>query len=83
MTIGWLGLTMFTGFLFIFGVIRKKAAIVLLATAAGTLNIASVMSLVQMIVFALVIMIYVPSVAIIAALVRETGRKNALLITFL
>ena len=80
-TVGWLGLPMFTGFLFIFGVLRKEAALVLLATAAGTLNIASVMTPVQMIVFAFVIMIYVPCVATIAALVRETGWKNALLIT--
>jgi len=81
-TVVWLGLPAFTGFLFIFGVLRKEAALVLLATAAGTLNIQSVMSPVQMIVFALVIMIYVPCVATIAALVRETGWKRAGLITF-
>jgi len=81
-TVVWLGLPAFTGFLFIFGVIRKEAALVLLATTAGTLNIRSVMSPVQMIVFALVIMIYVPCVATIAALIRETGWKNATLIAF-
>jgi ferrous iron transport protein B len=80
-TVIWLGLPAFTGFLFIFGVIRKEAALVLLTTAAGTSNIRSVMSPVQMIVFALVIMIYVPCVATIAALLRETGWKNAALIT--
>jgi len=81
-TVVWLGLPAFTGFLFIFGVIRKEAALVLLATAAGTSNIRSVMSPVQMIVFALVIMIYIPCVATIAALLRETGWKNAALISF-
>jgi len=81
-TVVWLGLPAFTGFLFIFGVLRKEAALVLLATAAGTLNIQSVMSPVQMIVFALVIIIYVPCVATIAALIRETGWKRAGLITF-
>jgi ferrous iron transport protein B len=35
-----------------------------------------------MIVFALVIMIYVPCVATIAALIRETGWKRAGIITF-
>jgi ferrous iron transport protein B len=50
-------------------------------TAAGTVDIRSAMSPVQMIVFALVIMIYVPCVATIAALVRETGWKKAGLIT--
>lgn len=81
-TVVWLGLPAFTGFLFIFGVLRKEAALVLLTTAAGTLNIKVVMSPVQMIVFALVIMIYVPCVATIAALVREIGWKKAGLITF-
>jgi ferrous iron transport protein B len=80
-TVVWLGLPAFTGFLFIFGILRKEAALVLLMTAAGTLDIRSVMSPVQMIVFALVIMIYVPCVATIAALIRETGWKNAALIT--
>jgi ferrous iron transport protein B len=81
-TVVWLGLPAFTGFLFIFGVIRKEAALVLLATAAGTVDIRAVMSPVQMIVFALVIMIYIPCVATIAALIRETGWKNATLIAF-
>ena len=80
-TVVWLGLPAFTGFLFIFGVIRKEAALVLLTTAAGTLDIRAVMSPVQMVVFALVIMIYVPCVATIAALIRETGWKNAALIS--
>ena len=81
-TVIWLGLPAFTGFLFIFGVLRKEAALVLLMTAAGTVDIRSAMSPVQMIVFALVIMIYVPCVATIAALIRETGWKKAGLITF-
>jgi ferrous iron transport protein B len=80
-TVVWLGLPAFTGFLFIFGVLRKEAALVLLMTAAGTVDIRSAMSPVQMIVFALVIMIYVPCIATIAALVRETGWKKAGLIT--
>jgi ferrous iron transport protein B len=81
-TVVWLGLPAFTGFLFIFGVIRKEAALVLLATAAGTANIRAVMSPMQMVVFAFVIMIYVPCIATIAALIRETGWKNAALISF-
>lgn len=81
-TVLWLGLPAFTGFLFIFGILRKEAALVLLMTAAGTTDIRSVMSPVQMIVFALVIMIYVPCVATIAALIREIGWKKAGLITF-
>ena len=80
-TVVWLGLPAFTGFLFIFGILRKEASLVLLTTAAGTLDIRSVMSPVQMIVFALVIMIYIPCVATIAAMVREIGWKRAVYIT--
>jgi ferrous iron transport protein B len=77
----WLGLPAFTGFLFIFGILRKEAALVLLTIVAGTSDISSVMSPLQMVVFALVIMIYVPCVATIAAMVKETGWKHALEIT--
>ncbi|MDH7517814.1 MAG: ferrous iron transport protein B [Candidatus Thermoplasmatota archaeon] len=81
-TVVWLGLPAFTGFLFIFGVLRKEAALVLLATAAGTTNISQVMSPLQMIIFALVIMIYIPCIATIAAIVKEAGWKRAISITF-
>lgn len=82
-TVIWLGLPAFTGFLFIFGILRKEAALVLLITASGTTDISSVMSPIQMIIFALVIMIYVPCIATIAALVQETGWKKASFITFI
>jgi ferrous iron transport protein B len=81
LTVVWLGLPAFTGFLFIFGVLRKEAALVLLITVAGTTDISSVMSPLQMVVFTLVIMIYVPCIATIAAMIRETGWKRALEIT--
>ncbi len=79
--VAWLGLPVFTGFLLIFGILRKEAALVLLASAAGTMDISTVMSPVQMIVFAFVVMVYVPCIATIAALVRETGWRHAFLIT--
>jgi ferrous iron transport protein B len=81
-TVFWLGLPAFTGFLFIFGVLRKEASLILLMTAAGTTDIRTAMSPIQMIVFALVIMIYIPCVATIAALLREIGWKKTSLITF-
>ena len=80
-TVIWLGLPAFTGFLFIFGILRKEAALVLLTVVAGTSDISSVMSPLQMVIFALVIMIYVPCTATIAAMVKETGWKHALEIT--
>ncbi len=81
LTVVWLGLPAFTGFLFIFGVLRKEAALVLLITVAGTTDISSIMSPLQMVVFTLVIMIYIPCIATIAAIVREIGWKRALEIT--
>lgn len=80
-TVTWLGLPAFTGFLLIFGILRKEAVLVLLATAAGTLDISTVMTPVQMVVFALVMMIYIPCVATIAVLIRETGWKKTIIIT--
>jgi len=53
----------------------------MLATLLGTANFAQVLSPVQMIVFTLVVMFYVPCVATIAALVKEFGLKKAFLVT--
>ena len=81
LTVWWLGLPAFTGVLFILGILRKEAAVVLLAGVAGTVNIPSVMSPVQMFVFCLVMMLYIPCIATITALGRETGWRNAAAIT--
>jgi ferrous iron transport protein B len=80
-TVLWLGLPAFTGVLFILGILRKEAAVVLLASVAGTVDIPSVMAPVQMFVFCLVMMLYIPCIATITALGRETGWKNAGAIT--
>ena len=80
-TVWWLGLPAFTGVLFILGILRKEAAVVLLAGVAGTVNIPSVMSPVQMFVFCLVMMLYIPCIATITALGRETGWRTAAIIT--
>jgi ferrous iron transport protein B len=80
-TVAWLGLPAFTGVLFLLGILRKEAAVVLLASVAGTVNIPSVMTPVQMFVFSLVIMLYIPCIATITALIKETGWKLAGLMT--
>ncbi|UCH87990.1 MAG: ferrous iron transport protein B [Thermoplasmata archaeon] len=81
-TVVWLGLPAFTGILLIFGFLRKEAALVLMATVAGTTNFATVMTPEQMFVFALVITLYVPCLATITVLAKDLGWKNALTITF-
>ncbi|MEW5937705.1 MAG: ferrous iron transport protein B [Candidatus Thermoplasmatota archaeon] len=80
-TVLWLGLPSFTGVLLILGTLRKEAALVLLATVAGTMDIATFMSPLQMVVFSFVVMVYVPCIATIAALVKEVGWRNAILIS--
>ncbi|NWG11153.1 ferrous iron transport protein B [Candidatus Bathyarchaeota archaeon] len=70
---GWLGLPAETGIPLIFGILRKELTLVLLQEVVPL----SSLSAIQMIVFTLVIMIYVPCVATIAACVREFGWKKA------
>ena len=75
LTVTWLGLPAFTGILLIFGILRKEASLALLITLAGGASIASILSPLQMIVFSLVIMLYIPCISTIAVLVKETGIK--------
>jgi ferrous iron transport protein B len=80
-TVVWLGLPILTGITLIFGVLRKELSLIMLATLLGTTNFATVLTPVQMVVFTLVAMFYVPCIATISALVKEFGSKRALLIT--
>jgi len=80
-TVGWLGLPAITGITLIFGVLRKELTLIMLATLLGTTNFVQVLTPVQMVVFTLVTMFYIPCIATIAALIREFGWKKALLIT--
>ncbi|MCS7115095.1 MAG: ferrous iron transport protein B [Nitrososphaerota archaeon] len=76
---GWLGLPTEAGIPLIFGVLRKELALILLA---GLIPLGS-LTAVQIIVFALVTMIYIPCIATIAALLREFGWKKTLAIAFI
>jgi len=80
-TVGWLGLPAAVGILLIFGVVRKELTILMLAVIFQTTNFASIMSPVQLIVLALVTMIYIPCLAMILSLVKEFGWKKASAIT--
>ena len=81
LTVTWLGLPAFTGVLFIFGILRKEAALALLVTFAGGVGLASVMSPLQMVVFTIVLLLYIPCISTIAVIVKEQGVGYALLIT--
>jgi ferrous iron transport protein B len=78
----WLGLPAVAAIPLIFGILRKELTLILLSTtlAAVGLGLES-LSGVQMIVFALVVMIYIPCLATIAACKKEFGWKKALAIT--
>jgi ferrous iron transport protein B len=76
-TVGWLGLPIVTGILLIFGVVRKELTILMLAVIFHTTNFGSIMSPVQLIVLALVTMLYIPCLAMILALAKEFGWKKA------
>ena len=76
-TVGWLGLPIVTGILLIFGVVRKELTILMLAIIFHTTNFGSIMSPVQLIVLALVSMLYIPCLAMILTLAKEFGWKKA------
>ena len=82
-TVYRLGLPAVTGVILIFGILRKELTLILLASLLGTSNFASILSPVQMFVFAFVVMVYIPCIATISVLVKEFGYKRAFIIAFL
>jgi ferrous iron transport protein B len=80
-TVAWLGLPAISGIFLIFGVARKEMVLLTLAVIMGTENFGSVMTPVQLIVLALVSMIYIPCLATIFALASEFGWKKAIAMT--
>jgi ferrous iron transport protein B len=80
-TVVWLGLPAITGITLIFGVIRKELTLIMLATLLGTTNFGQALQPIQMIVFTLVAMLYIPCISTIGALVKELGLRKAAFIT--
>lgn len=80
-TVWWLGLPEIAGILLIFGIVRKEMTILTLSVIFHTTNFSSIMTPVQLIVLALVSMIYIPCLANILALKSEFGWKNAIIVT--
>jgi len=80
-TVNWLGLPEITGVTLIFGILRKELTLIMLAALLGTTNFQAVLTPLQMFVFTLVVMLYIPCIATIAACTREFGWKKALTIT--
>ena len=79
-TVIWLGLPEITGVLLIFGVLRKELILILLMTLFGSENLHEYLTPLQMFTLSLVVMLYIPCAATIAALVKEFGWKRAAMI---
>jgi ferrous iron transport protein B len=76
-----LGLPGFASTALIFGILRKEMAFETLIVLAGTADLLSVMTKLQLYTFALISTLFVPCISTIAVLSREMGWKTALLIS--
>jgi ferrous iron transport protein B len=84
-TVLWLGLPAITGVFLIYGILRKELTLVLLSILANSLNVSLLQLLtpIQMIVFSLVTMLYIPCFATIILIAKQTTWKYAVQISLL
>ncbi|MCM2466286.1 ferrous iron transport protein B [Methanoculleus oceani] len=80
-TMALLGLPGYSATALIFGILRKEMAFETLAILAGTADLGAVLSSLQLYVFAVVTVLFVPCLATITVLVREVGSRITLAIT--
>jgi ferrous iron transport protein B len=81
LTVLWLGLPAFAGVLLILGTVRKELIILGAAAILGTTNLLAGFAPVQLVVMALVAMLYIPCVSTMAVLGKEFGWKATAVIT--
>ncbi len=79
----WLGLPATVGVFLIYGILRKELTLVLLALFAENLGLTllELLTPIQMIVFSLVTMLYIPCFATIIIIAKQTNWKYALKIS--
>ncbi len=84
-TVFWLGLPIVTGVFLIYGILRKELTLILLAILANSmgLTLLELMTPIQMIIFCLVTMLYIPCFATIIIIAKETNWKFALKVSAL
>ena len=84
-TVLWLGLPSIVGVLLIYGILRKELTLVLLILLANNVGVplSLFMTSIQMFVFSLVTMIYIPCFATIVLIAKQTNWKYALQISFM
>jgi ferrous iron transport protein B len=78
---GVLGIPSYAATALIFGILRKEMAFETLAVLAGTANLPAVMSGLQLYIFAIVSVLFIPCISTIAVLLREVGGRFTLAIT--
>ena len=81
LTVAWLGLPAVVGTLLVFGLVRKEFILLMLVAIYGTTNLSLHLTAVQLIVLALVGMLYIPCVSTLVALTKEFGWRAALVIS--
>ncbi|MDR0471303.1 MAG: ferrous iron transport protein B [Nitrososphaerota archaeon] len=81
LTVWWLGLPAFAGVLLILGTIRKEFVLIGAVAILSTTNLLVGFTPVQLVILALVAMLYLPCVSTIAILGKEFGWKAAAIIS--
>ena len=84
-TVLWLGLPAITGVFLIYGILRKELTLVLLSILASSLNVPllELLTPIQMIIFSLVSMLYIPCFATVILIAKQTNWKYAIQISLL
>jgi ferrous iron transport protein B len=80
-TITLLGLPAYASTALLFGIFRKELAFETLAVLAGTADLGSVMTSVQLYTFAIVSVLFIPCISTIAVLYRQLGARIAILVS--
>jgi len=78
-----LGLPRVVGLTLIFGVLRKELSMLMLFQALGTQDVASVLSMTQILTFTVFVVFYIPCVATIGALAKQIKWKSTAMVVLL
>jgi ferrous iron transport protein B len=81
LTVTWLGLPVASGILLVLGVVRKELIILGAVAIFGSTNLGLFFTPVQLVVMALVAMLYIPCISTMAILGKEFGWKATAVIT--
>lgn len=79
LVVGALGLPKVVGVTLFFGILRKELTLILLTNALGTAHISTVLSPLQILVFCVFVLFYIPCVSYIVVMWREFGARYTLL----